>query len=453
MRRRSASPASVRLAPSGRGLLLGLAGLLCGLAALAADAPHVGLQLRAVVAQYEQLVTELNLNRLPGRLFNYPAVTEQLDRLGARLEPLSRAALRADQLSPTELSRLREEVATLGSDVAALRRQSLALRVWGYYHEREDVRRPHWGLATAPAGVVVSGERNDCEATAGGEVSLAAARGGTEAAQLVVVPLDRGLKDVRGVVAALRGPAGTLPAAALTCQPLGADGTPGVLLPPGSVEVAEGRVQALWLTVTVPRDQAPGQYRGLVKVRAAGLETLEAAVELTVWNCTLPAAPGLTLSAGLDATPEQTTLRQQAADLLAQYRGRLDTAGPAAGALTVPATDADARPWGRRAWAEQAAGLWAGIANAPDLTAPLLYRGPDGQPLPSHRLARLRQGSEDYDLLRLLDALAATNPEAAALRGEALEMARQESGDGAWEDLRRRVGEALDRAATPKPAP
>jgi hypothetical protein len=453
MRRRSVRPASVRLARHGWVLLLGLAGLLGGPVAPATEPSDVGARLRAVVAQYEQLVTELNLNRLPGHLFNYPAVTEQLDRLGARLEPLSRAVLRADQLAPAELSRLREEVAALGSDVAILRRQSLALRVWGYYHEREDVRRPHWGLATAPAGVVVSGERDDCEASAGGEVSLAAARGGTATAQLVVVPLDRDLRDVRGVVAALRGPGGTIPAAALSCQPLGADGTPGVLLPPGSVEVAEGRVQALWLTVTVPRDQKPGQYRGIVRVRAAGQETLEAAVELTVWNFTLPATPGLALSAGLDVTPEQTALRQQAADLLAQYRCRLDVVGPAAGALTVPATDEDARLWGRRAWAEQAAGLWAGIANAPDLTRPLLYRGPDGQPLASQRLTRLRQGSEDYDLLRSLDALAANHPEAAALRGEALAMARQESEDGAWEELRRRVGEALDRAETPKPAP
>lgn len=55
--------------------------------------------------------------------------------------------------------------------------------------------------------------------------------------------------------------------------------------------VFRGQNQPLWVDVSVPRDAAPGDYRGTFRVTTAKGGTAEIPVTLTVWDFTLPDGP------------------------------------------------------------------------------------------------------------------------------------------------------------------
>lgn len=159
-------------------------------------------------------------------------------------------------------------------------------------------------------------------------VVLHAARGEYEGFQVAVRGPAGGLTNVRVELPPLVGPAGRIPASALTafleryvdvprstyCPP-GEGNRPG---PPGrypdplvpmagregpnpavvpfSVPAAEN--QPIWIDVLVPRSAAPGQYSGALVITAdQGRATIP--VELTVWAFELPTRPSLRSSFGL----------------------------------------------------------------------------------------------------------------------------------------------------------
>jgi hypothetical protein len=66
---------------------------------------------------------------------------------------------------------------------------------------------------------------------------------------------------------------------------------PDALPPFAPCDVAAGQNQPVWVDVDVPRDAAPGTYRGTVTVRPEGLPAKTAPVELTVWRFALPDVP------------------------------------------------------------------------------------------------------------------------------------------------------------------
>lgn len=93
-----------------------------------------------------------------------------------------------------------------------------------------------------------------------------------------------------------------------------ADWWPDPLAPNGAFDLAAGRAQAVWFTVRVPRDAAPGEYRGEVTILAAG-ERLKLPLRVKVLPFTLPertrlkaifdfrSGPGGEMGAGIK-TPE-----------------------------------------------------------------------------------------------------------------------------------------------------
>ncbi len=81
-------------------------------------------------------------------------------------------------------------------------------------------------------------------------------------------------------------------------------GTPGAwpdALPPyeAPFDVPAGANQPLWITLYVPRDTAPGDYAGRVRLRA-GAWAQDVPVRLHVWNFALPKETHLTTAFGFD---------------------------------------------------------------------------------------------------------------------------------------------------------
>jgi hypothetical protein len=137
-------------------------------------------------------------------------------------------------------------------------------------------------------------------------ITIHAARGEYESAQ-VCLRTTAAVRQVQVVASDLQGKAGTIPAAAVTWNPVGyvplAKNTsdtpaaelcckapvevPDPLLPPAPVDVEAGRTQPLWITVHVPREAAAGGYTGKLTVRWEGGEA-EVPLALTVWPFAIP---------------------------------------------------------------------------------------------------------------------------------------------------------------------
>ncbi len=71
--------------------------------------------------------------------------------------------------------------------------------------------------------------------------------------------------------------------------------------PPAGVPA--GSSQTIWLTVSVPKDAAPGEYRGKLTVRAAGMPEGALDVKVAVTGFTLPPPPEWTTFAGIEESP------------------------------------------------------------------------------------------------------------------------------------------------------
>ncbi|MGC9316401.1 MAG: glycoside hydrolase domain-containing protein [Armatimonadota bacterium] len=135
-------------------------------------------------------------------------------------------------------------------------------------------------------------------------LSLAGARGEYESLQVVVAPRDEGLRAVRVQFEDLAsGDGDVLDAERLSWRQVGylyceehehydspgAGWYPDPLLEPESCDVAHGDHQPLWITVEIPRDQPPGEYRGMLRVLAENAEAVELPLTVTVWPVTIPA--------------------------------------------------------------------------------------------------------------------------------------------------------------------
>lgn len=118
------------------------------------------------------------------------------------------------------------------------------------------------------------------------DLILGAARNEYEHAQIVIVPIDEGLRRVHFVVSDLRGEKATIAPEHLSLHPVGfvessqphvTDSRQSATAPwwpdpilshRESLEVAKGVVQPLWLTVYVPPGTPAGVYVGIVAVEA-----------------------------------------------------------------------------------------------------------------------------------------------------------------------------------------
>ena len=73
---------------------------------------------------------------------------------------------------------------------------------------------------------------------------------------------------------------------------------PDALLRDAAFDLPRG-LNRVWLTVRVPRDARPGDYRGVVRVRSAAQTVFELPLGLRVWNHTLPDEPSVMVMANV----------------------------------------------------------------------------------------------------------------------------------------------------------
>jgi len=146
-------------------------------------------------------------------------------------------------------------------------------------------------------------------------IELLAAGGEYEAAQVIIAPGPQAAPDADAVTASassLAGPQGRIPASNVQCRFVGYQWVeenskaappeevtrkapawfPDPLLEERSVPLKRGENQPLLVTVCVPRDAAPGVYRGRVALASSGAR-IEVPLTVEVLPFTLPQRPSL----------------------------------------------------------------------------------------------------------------------------------------------------------------
>ena len=134
-------------------------------------------------------------------------------------------------------------------------------------------------------------------------VTLSAAQGEFESAQLVFYSPDAPLNHVRLSVSPLQHIAGfgEIPSEAVSIRPVGYVQTrqpdyevsyvgwwPDPLTTDRTFMVPQGLLAPIWLTVAVPADALPGEYRGTIEVLAAGETPRQVPLSVRVRNFALP---------------------------------------------------------------------------------------------------------------------------------------------------------------------
>ncbi len=228
----------------------------------------------------------------------------------ARLEALLQAPADVTREQWAEFS---QRVDGLSVAVTELQAAGLRLRVYGVWKE-EGAGDPRLGLACCSPMTKVfrSGEGFAGEVVR--EVKLSAARNEAESAQIVAVSLAE--EDIAGCTAGvgdLTGPGGArigaenlhlrLVGYVRTAEPKYATALvgewPDPLLPNGPFTLPARQLQPLWLTVRVPQDAVPGDYRGMLAL-TAGEGGLRLGVQLHVYPFALPTRQHLATPFGCD---------------------------------------------------------------------------------------------------------------------------------------------------------
>ena len=163
---------------------------------------------------------------------------------------------------------------------------------------------------------------------AASEAKIKAARNEDEAFQIVIRAGEGGLKGVTVDVSDLKGEGKLIEKKSIalfrehyvevkTPSPKSKEGAgiyPDALIPfpePGAkapakpprvsaapFAVGAGLNQPLWVEVHVPKDAAPGDYKGTITISAEGEKAVEVPVTLTVWDFVLPEVPTLKTNFG-----------------------------------------------------------------------------------------------------------------------------------------------------------
>jgi len=232
----------------------------------------------------------------------------------------------------------REEWARLWSEVQAL---SLAVAKVRWRAEGAEPSRPY---EVAVCGSTTSVFRDDfLPPTAQRLVELCACRNERECAQVVVLPIDADLQQVRVEATDLNGPEGRIAQHNIELSLVGyvemkrtryrqerLGWYPDPLLPLEPFDVPRDSLQPVWVAVYVPRGTPAGDYEGEIRVIPRNAPPLSVPVRLHVWDFELPLRPALRTSFALfedqinnfygwTGDPPQA-LRRQWYDLLLQRR-------------------------------------------------------------------------------------------------------------------------------------
>ena len=176
------------------------------------------------------------------------------------------------------------------------------------------------GFAVGTTHSIVKLRRWQTELTYGRPIRLRAARRERESAQIVVIPFDRPLANVRLTWTDLHGPDDTkidrqhmglhmvgyvkTTAPDYEVEHIGWWPDPLMPLPREGFGVPDHHTQPLWLTVYAPPDARTGQYKAMVTIDAGDAGTLEVPVELEVLDYALPLRGRLRTIFGFDWNSE-----------------------------------------------------------------------------------------------------------------------------------------------------
>ncbi len=140
------------------------------------------------------------------------------------------------------------------------------------------------------------------------KITLQAARGESEATQVVLLSPQKALTSVKLAASELRAKDGSIiPVTAITAASLGfvdckkpfyevevSGWFPDPILTElGQFDVRQGDLHPLWYSVRVPADAKPGVYQGTLTVSPESEPVAVLPVRLEVWNFTLPKTPSL----------------------------------------------------------------------------------------------------------------------------------------------------------------
>jgi hypothetical protein len=137
------------------------------------------------------------------------------------------------------------------------------------------------------------------------QAALDAARNDRESFQICVRPTRQALKNVRVSISDMSYGKNRIPASAVEWSRVGYlwvaspfrhpfsgryDGSwwPEPLLPAAPFDVEAGQVQPVWFTVHVPKNAAPGTYKGDVTIASAGVPDVKVPVSVSVYTAAIP---------------------------------------------------------------------------------------------------------------------------------------------------------------------
>jgi len=140
------------------------------------------------------------------------------------------------------------------------------------------------------------------EGKLGAPARISLCRNEYEAVQAVIIAYGRELRDVSVSITALAGPGGAIiPAERVRLDLVGYVKTrqpryevdhvgwyPDPLMELAPFDLTKGAMQPIWVTVHAPKEIPAGIYRGNIKVRPANAPESTLALEVGVWNVTLP---------------------------------------------------------------------------------------------------------------------------------------------------------------------
>ncbi len=139
--------------------------------------------------EYEWLLDLINPKYLPHDLEHYQQAADELEKIGAELEALSREATRADRKNTEDWSQIGMRVGNLRSDLKWLRGFSSTLRAYAC-GVRTGTKRPRWGVSQVEAETFVLPAVREFQGHFPQTASIAVRPGELAHMQLVLVPIS-----------------------------------------------------------------------------------------------------------------------------------------------------------------------------------------------------------------------------------------------------------------------
>lgn len=285
--------------PTARSLAIALLVVLCVLPAAAETSAGTNAEtalqaLRSVSRRYGALVREIDPDYLPGDMAGYAEATETLEKLGTRLETLSRLAIDIET-NGGDWEQVREGSELLDGDITALKALSAPLRAYSYAI-RSRIKRPRWAVSQVKPAEFIAPPARAFAGSFTNTVRVEGQAGQEVYFQLVAVPILKPIDVVEvKLPGKLKGTAGGVGEFALECffaiprsAPLEEADRQFPLCPyrlrPCSERTGIDGDQVLpcWFRMLIPETAQPGAYTGAMEFQGYKVPDIPLKLELTV---------------------------------------------------------------------------------------------------------------------------------------------------------------------------